>query len=96
MQQCKDNANEAQFIPLDIKNNTKRMSTEQGLYAQVVKLHQKDLKFVAADKKKNEAKFKFQGLSARSQRWFDLNFGWIEVKSSTSETGLYKETISNT
>ena len=46
---------------------------EQGLYAQVDKLCQKDLKFVATDKIKNEAKFKFQGLSARSQRWFDLD-----------------------
>ena len=41
------------------------MSMEQGLYAQVVKLRWKDLKFIAANKKKNEAKFKFQGQSAR-------------------------------
>ena len=38
MQQCKDNANEAQFIPLDVKNNIKRVVMEQGLYAQMVKL----------------------------------------------------------
>ena len=48
------------------------MAVEQGLYAQVVKIRRKDLKFIAANKNKNEAKFKFQGLSARSQRWFDL------------------------
>ena len=40
---------------------------EQGLYAQVIMIRQKDLKFVAKDRNKNEAKFKFQGLSARSQ-----------------------------
>ena len=40
---------------------------EQSLYAQVVKLQRKDLQFVATDKNKNEAKFKFQGQSARSQ-----------------------------
>ena len=48
-----------------MKNNLKRKATEQGLYAQVVKLRRKDLIFSAADKNKNEAKFKFQGLSAR-------------------------------
>ena len=30
MQQCKDNANVAQFIPLDMENNIRRMKTEQG------------------------------------------------------------------
>ena len=44
------------------------MATEQGLYAQMIMLHQNDLKFVATDKIQNEAKFKFQGQSARSQR----------------------------
>ena len=74
MKQCKDNSNEARFIPLEIKNNIKRMEMEQGLYAQVVMLHRKDLKFVAIYRIKNEAKFKFQGQSEKSQRWFDLDF----------------------
>ena len=39
IQECKDNANEARFIPLEMKNNLKRMETEQGLYAQVIMLH---------------------------------------------------------
>ena len=56
----------------------------------MVKLRRKDLKFIAANKNKNEAKFKFQGLSARSQRWFDLGFDWIEVTVSTSKPDLYK------
>ena len=64
MQQCKDNANEGRFIPLKMKNNIKRMAMEQRLYAQVVKLRRKYLKFVSADNKKG-AKFKFQGTSAR-------------------------------
>ena len=34
---------------------------EQGLYAQVFNLRQKDLKFIPENKNKNEAKFKFQG-----------------------------------
>ena len=66
------------------------MATEQGLYAQVIMLRRKYLKFVAADKNKNEAKFKLQGQSARSQRWFDLDFDLIEVNFSTRETDLYK------
>ena len=43
------------------------------------------MKFVATDKNKNEAKFNFQGLSAISQRWFDLDLDWIEVNFSTRE-----------
>ena len=34
------------------------MAMEKSLYAQVVKLQSKYLKFVATDKNKNEAKFK--------------------------------------
>ena len=64
---------------------------EQGLHAQVIKISLKDLKFIAANKNKNEAEFKFQGKSARSQRWFDLDFDWIEVNFSTCEPGLYKK-----
>ena len=52
------------------------MSIEQGLYAQVVMLRRKYLKIAEANKNKNEAKFKLQGHSARSQRWFDLGFGF--------------------
>ena len=90
MKQCKDNAYEAQFIPPEVKNNIKRIAMEKLLYAQVVKLRQKYLKCIAANKNKNEAKFKFQGLSARSQIWFDLDFDWIEVNFSTREPDLYK------
>ena len=63
---------------------------EQGLYAQVVMISRKDLKFIAENKNKNEAKFKFQGQSARSQCWFDLEFDWIQVNFITHEPDLYK------
>ena len=36
-------------------------------------------------KNKNEAKLKFQGQSARSQRLFELDFDWIEVTFITCE-----------
>ena len=67
------------------------MEMEQGLYAQVVKIFQKGFKFIAANTIKNEAKFKFQGQSSRSQRWFDLDYDWIEVNFITREPDLYKE-----
>ena len=90
MQQCKDNTNYSQFIPLEMKNRRKQMATKQGLYAQVVMLRRKDLNFFAADRNKNEAKFKFQCQYAKSQFWFDLDFDCIEVNFSTSEPDLYK------
>ena len=62
---------------------------EQSLYAQVVKLRRKDLLFVAADKNKTESKFKFQGQSARSQIWFDLDLDWIDINFSTREPDFY-------
>ena len=54
------------------------MDMEQGLHEQVVKLHRKDLKF------------KLQGQYTRSQRWFDIDFDWIEVNFITSEPDFYK------
>ena len=53
-------------------------------------LRQKYLKCFATDKNRNEAKFKFEGQSARSQRCFDLDLDWIEVKFSTREPDFYK------
>ena len=49
------------------------------------------MKFVATDKNKNETKFKFQGQSARSQRWCDLDLDWIKVNGSTREPNLFKK-----
>ena len=67
------------------------METEQGFYAQVAKLRWKDLELIESNKNKNEAKFKFQGQSARSQRWFDLDFDQIDVKFSTIDPDLYRK-----
>ena len=50
-----------------------------------------DFKFVATDNIKNEAKFKFQGQFARSQRWFDIDSDWIDVNFSTRERDFYKK-----
>ena len=69
------------------------MATEQGLYAQLIMLRRKYFKFVATDKNKNEAKFKFQGKSAISQHWFDLDFDWIEVNFNKREPDFYKKTF---
>ena len=52
---------------------------EQVLYAELVMLRRKGLKPISENKNKNEAKFKFQGQSARSQRWFHLDFDWIKI-----------------
>ena len=62
---------------------------EQSLYSQVIRICRNDLKFVVTDFK-NEAKFKFQGQYARSQRWSDLDFDCIEVNFSTREPDFYK------
>ena len=64
---------------------------ERSLYSQVIMIRRKDLKFSATDKIKNEAKFKFQGQSARSQWWFDLDLDWIEVNVSTRGPDFYKK-----
>ena len=54
-------------------------------------LRRKDLIFTDANKNKNEAKFKFQGQSAISQPWFDLEFDWIELNFSTRDTNFFKK-----
>ena len=64
---------------------------EKGLYSQVIRIRRKDLKFVATDKNKNEAKFKFQGQSARSQQWFDIDLDRNEINFSTRDPDFYKK-----
>ena len=88
---CKQCPNEPQNISSEVKNNIKRMTMEQSLYAQVIMFRRKDLKFDAADKNKNESKFKFQGQSARSQLWFDLDLDWININFSPREPYFYKK-----
>ena len=64
---------------------------QQILYAQVVNLRCKGLKFVATDNNQNGDKFKFQGQSARSQIWFDLDLDWIEINFISREPDFYKK-----
>ena len=66
------------------------MAMKQSLYAQVIKFWRKDLIFDAADKI-YESKFKFQGQSARSQLWFDLDLDWIDIYFSTRAHNFYKK-----
>ena len=61
------------------------------MYAKALKLRRKYLKFVATYRGGNEAKFKFQCQSTRSQRWFDIDLDWIEVNFSTREPDFYKK-----
>ena len=80
---CKNNTNEDCNIPIEVKNNIKRMAMEQLFYAQVVMLCQNYLKITEANNNEIEAKFKFQGQSVRSRCLVDLDFGWIKEKFST-------------
>ena len=61
------------------------------MYAKVVKLHQKYLKLIEANKNKNESKLKFQGQYARSKRWFHFGFDWTGVNFSTRELDFYNK-----
>ena len=74
-----------------MENNIKRTAMEQSFYAQVIRFRRKDLKFDAADENENESKFKFQGQSARSQLWFDLNLDWIDMNFSSRKSDCYNK-----
>ena len=67
------------------------MDTEQGLYAQVFMIRRKDLD--NEKEKENTKKYKFQGQSTTSIRWFDIHREWLEEKSSTREPDFYKNFI---
>ena len=49
------------------------------------------MKIAEENKNKNGDKFKFQGQSAISQRWFDIDFDWIGENFSTHEPDFYKK-----
>ena len=63
----------------------------QGFYAQVVTIRQKESE--NKKDKENTKKYNFQGKSARSRRWFDLDHEFIEEIFRTSETDFYKNFI---
>ena len=64
------------------------MSTEKGLYAQVVTIRQKD--FDNKKEKEKTKKYNFQGQYARSICWFDLDSEWLEENFRTREPDFYK------
>ena len=63
------------------------MAMEQGLYAQVVMILWKE----SENKKWKEKtkKYNFQGKSARSRSWFDLDREWLEENPKTREPDFY-------
>ena len=60
---------------------------EQGLYAQVVMILQKDLDH--KEEKEKTKRYTFQGHSARSIRWFNLDHAWLEENVDTREPDFY-------
>ena len=64
---------------------------ENELYAQVVMICQME----SDDKKEKDKikKYNFQGQSARSRRWFDLDIEWLEENFMTREPDFYKNFI---
>ena len=67
------------------------MSTEKGLYAQVVMIRQKYSE--NKKEKENTKKYNFQEKSARSRRWFDLDHEQLEENLMTLEPGFYKKPL---
>ena len=57
------------------------MAVEQGLYAQVVMIRQRE----SDDKKEKEntKKYNFQGQPARSRRCFNIDHGWLKENFRT-------------
>ena len=70
------------------------MATKQGLNAQVFMIRRKDLDH--KKEKENTNKYNFQGQSARSILWFDLDHEWLEETFSTSEPDFYENFIKQT
>ena len=62
---------------------------EQGFYSQVVMIRRME----SDDKKEKEniKKYNFQGQSARSRRWLDLDHQWLEENSRTREPYFYEK-----
>ena len=76
LNQCKKN--DPRNIPNEVKAVFKNMALENGLYIQVVMIRIREL-----DDKKDKVKTKkhhFQGKSARTKHWFDLDHEWLKEK----------------
>ena len=66
---------------------------EQGLYEKVLIIYRKYLD--NKKEKENTERYIFQGKSARSMRWFNHDYEWLEESLSTFELDFYKKTLSN-
>ena len=63
------------------------MATEQVLYAQVFLIRRKESENQTENK--NTKKYNFQGQSARSRRWFDIDHVWLKETFMTREPDFY-------
>ena len=67
------------------------MALEQGLYAQVVMILRRESYDI---KEKDETKiYNFQGKSAITKHWFNLDHEWLKENFMTREPDFYKKTI---
>ena len=64
------------------------MATGQGFCAQVIMIRRRDSE--NKGEKEKIKKYKFQGQSARSRRWFDIYHDWLEEIIRTPEPDFYK------
>ena len=67
------------------------MALENGLYAQEVIIHRRELD----DKKKKDKtkKYNFQGQQAGTKHWFDIDHEWLKENFMTREQDFYKNYI---
>ena len=69
----------------------KKIALDQGLYAQVVMILRRESDGI---KEKDMTKvYNFQGKSARTKLWFNLDREWLKEKFITREPDFYKNTI---
>ena len=63
------------------------MALEQGLYAQVVMMRRRNLYDIK--EKYRTKKFNFQGKSARTKHWFDIDSEWLRKSFMSREPYFY-------
>ena len=63
------------------------MALEQGLYAQVVIIRRRESDDIK--EKYKTKKYNFQGQSARTKHWFNIDHEWLKEKFMTSEPDFY-------
>ena len=63
------------------------MALENGLYAQVVMIIRRELD--DEQEKYKTKKYYFQGQSARTKDWFDIDHAWLKENLMTREPYFY-------